>query len=174
MGLGIEDELIRILIRERPAITAYARSIVFSQEVAEEIYQNTAVVALRKKDEVTDIEGVMGWLLLIARFEALATLRRTRKNPRCFDDEVLDLVDRNWLQALEKKGTVDRTEALHYCLGKLTDRNRKILHLRYSEGISGTELAQRLGGKVDSCYVALSRIHKMLRECIESYQAKSV
>ena len=39
--------------------------------------------------------------------------------------------------------------------------------MRYLEGQSGEAIAEFLGGKVESAYQAITRIHKALRECVQ-------
>lgn len=160
-----EDDLARVLIRERATIMAYAQSIVLDWDLAEDVYQNAAVVALRKMDQVADAEGILWWVLAITRFEALKAMDRRKDLPAPFSEETLDLLDSSWKKYLNKNETNLVSQALEYCIKKLTVRNQEILRLRYSEGMSGKAVAEALGKSPNTYYVAMSRIHRQLRMC---------
>lgn len=168
-----QDELIRVLLEERRAITAYARSIVFDSELAEDVYQNVAIVALRKVDQINDTAGLLSWLLTITRFEALSEARKRKSAPRLFGDDVLDVLDDSWEKHLEnaRSGRVD--QALEHCLSRLTDRDRELLRLRYSAGLRGADLARAINRSLNTCAVALSRVHRKLRTCMQAYLART-
>ena len=170
-----QDELVRLLIRERSSIVAYARSIVFNRELAEDVYQNVAVVVLRKRDQVENTGDMLRWILGVARLESLTVLKKLKKTPKPFDEGLLDLLDQSWSEHLKERAADDsvREEALQHCVNKLTDRSRRMLSLRYAEGLSGEALAEKLGMQLNTAYVGLSRIHRQLRGCVESYQARS-
>ncbi|MEN1680240.1 MAG: sigma-70 family RNA polymerase sigma factor [Planctomycetota bacterium] len=176
-----DDQLVRLLISERRSILAYTQSIVLDRELAEDIYQNVAVVVLRKKDKVHEsFEGesqgdLLRWVLRVARLEALTALRKRRTSAFVFSEQVLDVLDETWKSELAKESSSESevSEALRTCLRRLTDRGRKILELRYSKGLSGQSLAAELGAELNTAYVALSRIHKQLRSSMSEQMARS-
>ena len=170
------DDLVRLLIRQRPTILAYAMSIVLDRDLADEVYQNVAVVVLRKADDVSGADEPMKWILGAARLECLSVLRKVKRVPVLVDDHLLDLLDVNWgtrLQGSASENEQSMQEALAQCIDKLTDRARKLLHLRYTRGLSGAALAEELQSTLNTTYVGLSRIHRKLRECVESRMARS-
>ncbi len=57
-------------------------------------------------------------------------------------------------------------EVLQQCIGRLASRARQIIALRYQNKMSGDEVAARLKMKTPSVYVALGRIHRSLRDCM--------
>jgi RNA polymerase sigma-70 factor (ECF subfamily) len=59
-----------------------------------------------------------------------------------------------------------RVDALHECLDELTPNSRKIVEMRYADGVIGKSLAEALGKPVNTVYVALSRIHRRLADCV--------
>ena len=59
-----------------------------------------------------------------------------------------------------------RKEALESCLGILTEANRELVRLRYFENRGYDEIAHTLGRSVGALYVALTRIHAALHDCV--------
>ncbi len=167
-----DDQFVRLLISKRSVIIAYARSIVFDRDLAEDIYQNVVLVAMRKRSQIDRTDDPLPWLLGVTRLESLDALRKRKKHQAVFDDQLLDLLESTWIKSIQEREQSDATpyEAIGHCLRKLTDRGRTIIKLRYVEGLKGEELANRLDAKLNTIYVALSRIHKQLRECIQNYQ----
>jgi RNA polymerase sigma-70 factor (ECF subfamily) len=55
---------------------------------------------------------------------------------------------------------------LDCCLAKLTDRSRKLLHMRYFEDLPPQQIGIILGMASQSVRVSLSRIRTALSECV--------
>ena len=174
-----EDDLVRLLIAERRTIISYTRSIVFDQELAEDIYQNVAVVVLRKKDQVTESfdasqpNSLLRWVLRVARLEALTALRKRKSTPFVLSHEVIDALDKSWQEEIDQRRAAETEvhELLRQCVRQLTKRGQRILQIRYGKGLSGEALAAELGSELNTAYVALSRIHKQLRTCVGGRQS---
>ena len=69
----------------------------------------------------------------------------------------------------QKSSYVDSEEIsqmLERCIAKLSSYSNKLIMLRYNNNLTGAKLAQVLNKKVKSVYVALSRTHHALRECM--------
>lgn len=162
------------LLEERVRLLAYIWAIVRDSHVAEDVFQEVSLLAVRKRSEIIDREALPVWLRKSARFCALGALRKGGKSPLLFNNEVLDSLDRTWeKQELAPNG--EMAEALQQCIGRLASRAKEILALRYQDRMSGDEVAVCLKMKTQSVYVALGRIHRTLRDCMKrSLAAKGV
>jgi RNA polymerase sigma-70 factor (ECF subfamily) len=58
-------------------------------------------------------------------------------------------------------------EALSACLKQITARSRELIDLRYGEQLSPAQVAERISWTVEAVKVGLSRVRKMLRECVQ-------
>jgi RNA polymerase sigma-70 factor (ECF subfamily) len=159
-----QESLVLTLLRERVKLLAYLSSIVRDHHLAEDLFQEVAVLAVRKIDEIHDMKHLLGWLRLTGRHLALRALRRRRQSP-LVDQSVLDLLEEQWS---EQDGTpaIELVEALEECLEELSPYARDLVRLRYEDEISGTRLAEVVDRNVNTVYVALSRIHRSLHDCI--------
>ena len=54
-----------------------------------------------------------------------------------------------------------------YCLEQLSPCAQNLVKLRYAEGVSGERLAEVVDRSLNTVYVALSRIHRSLGDCIK-------
>jgi RNA polymerase sigma-70 factor (ECF subfamily) len=145
---------------------AYIWAIVRDSHVAEDVFQEVSLLAVRKRSQIVDRAALPVWLRKSARLCALSALRRGGKSPLLFSNEVLDSLDRTWEeQGLAPNG--EMAEALQQCIGRLASRAKQIVALRYQNKMSGDEVAARLKMKTQSVYVALGRIHRTLRDCMK-------
>ncbi len=60
----------------------------------------------------------------------------------------------------------ERHEALSRCLGKLNDRDRRMVLIRYEGGNNVPQAAQACGRTIQGAYKALTRIRKALFDCV--------
>ena len=77
---------------------------------------------------------------------------------------MLDLLDARWAPTA---GAGARVDALRECVETLPSASRRLLDLRYSGGLSCTEVARQTGVKIDAVYQRLSRLHRALKGCVE-------
>jgi len=164
MALSRQD-IVKAAFRDRARLIAYAWSIVRDEHAAEDLFQDVAALAVEKAQTIRDEDHLAAWARQAIRFRAINPLRDAGRKPATFDPDLLDSLDHAWHQvdALDSAGM---TDALRHCLSELTENNRRIVDLRYMQGLSGVDVAAQLGRKVDTVYQALTRIHRVLAGCI--------
>ena len=160
-----EAEMIKLLIRERAMILGYAQAIVGSVHLAEDIYQEMAVVALKKRIEVDELKNPGSWFRKIARLSAMNTIRK--KKPMHLDSDVLDLLDEVWDR--NDQSNADRIEGLRHCIDKLPPKMKQVIEMRYDDGMNSEVVAERLDVTSNTVYIYVSKAHRLLRECIERF-----
>jgi RNA polymerase sigma-70 factor (ECF subfamily) len=158
--------LLRRVLGERLKLLPYLRSIVRRRDMAEDIFQDLCVLALQKRAELVKISHLESWLRVAARQLAMNAMRKASNQNLQLGDKVLDLMDRHW-DALDATSSSAMPEMLEQCVQRLAPSARNIINARYVEGLACGEVAARLGRSVESLYVALSRIHKKLAQCIQ-------
>lgn len=157
--------VLRVLMRERERLFAYVWSLVGDADLAEDVLQEVSILATEKGTDVADEERLAVWLRRTARFKSLEELRRKRRAPLPLDEDVIDLLDPHW--ADEETASEARTaEALRTCVDRLTPHSRRIVTLRYVDGLRSGAIAAMLGRKAATVYQALTRIHRALDDCV--------
>jgi len=159
------------MLRERIKLVAYIAAIVQDRHQAEDLYQDVSIEALRKAETIADEDHLLAWLRTAARFRAIDHLRRQAVRPVAFSSDLIDKLDEAWAEA-DKQPAGETVDALRYCLDTLTPKARQTVALRYSDDLTGEEIAKKLGRTSNAVYVALSRIHKALAICIARQTAK--
>lgn len=167
-----EDVILHSLLKDRIKVIAYIRAIVGDHHLAEDVFQDVSMLALKSREQIESPEHLMKWLRTAARHKAINKVRDESKHAVVLDDELLASMDRKW-GAYDQLASNDLTDALHECLNKLSPYARRLVDLRYTEGLTGKKLADVLNRKVQTVYVALTRVHRALSNCIrKSMQAE--
>ena len=135
--------------------------------LVEDVFQEVAALAVQKRNELRDEAALPVWLRRTARFQALAALRDKSRDPtQPLTPEILDQLDAYW-SIQDDQGDDVRVQTLQDCLTRLSPYARQIVALRYGKGLQAGKVAEALGRNVRTVYMALTRIHNTLRDCIE-------
>lgn len=129
---------------------------------ADDVWQETAVRALRAWHTLRDPALRRGWLYQIARRTALDWLRaadRARVRPQGELPEAAD--ERSPLAALLSD---ERIAAIRRALAALPPSQREALRLRLEEGLDHAAIARRLGISREAVEVRLYKARVQLRE----------
>jgi RNA polymerase sigma-70 factor (ECF subfamily) len=125
------------------------------REEADDLMQDVFVTAMQKIGSLRDANAFGGWLAMIARNRVIDFYRTRRKTTELPEDIVH-----------EHSGEGERSEAEQVLaiIRTLPEAYRETLVLRLVEGMSGPEIAARVGLTPESVRVNLHRGMAMLRE----------
>jgi len=156
---------VRLTMERRTELLAYARSILDDHALAEDVFQESLIVAIEKGTGLPTPEDFGRWVREVVRRTALDTLKKHRRTARFMDPAVLAALEPAWQEADGEWGA-DRQGTLRGCLEKLSAKARRILQERYENRLTGPRLAERVGLTVDSAYATLTRVHRTLEACM--------
>ena len=167
-----EDIILSELLKDRIRLTAYARAILRDFLASEDFFQAISLKAIRSAMEFNDLEHLSNWLWVVCRSEAIKKLKKNNNAPFVLDNQVLDSIATEFQRTsyIDSEGI---SQVLERCISKLSSYAQKLVMLRYGQNLTGVKLAQALNKKVNSIYVALSRTHQVLRECMKN-QLRSI
>lgn len=163
----LDNERLGILMPERTKQIALAWSILRESHLAEDAYQDMLAKAFASDTRFDDAKHLRDWSWKVLRNRCYELLRQGKKRATLLDDTLLDRLDAE-LQSRDTSNFDARADALRACLGSLTTNARKIVNLRFFEGLRGNQVAERLGRQPDAVYKALQRIYQTLGHCIRS------
>jgi RNA polymerase sigma-70 factor (ECF subfamily) len=160
-----QERTIALLLSHRAMLLGYIISIVRDPDLAEDVFQNVAVVVLDKAGAVTRDEDFPPWARRVARLESLTALRKRKRAPELLDHSVLEMLEDHWC-ATETPPAPTR-KALRECVEKLSPYARQLIEMRYVEQLSAQDVADRLNRSPNTIYVALSRTYRHLAGCVQ-------
>src|SRR5213076_98128 len=123
------------------------------------------VVAIEKGPDLPDDAAFGRWMREVIRRIALDALGRRQRAPRLMDPQLLELLEPAWEREDAQWGG-DLRQSLRRCMDKLGDRARLLLQERYQKRLTGSRLAERVGLTINSAYATLTRLHRVLEECM--------
>ena len=167
-----DQDVLRTLMKWRDRIAAAAWVVVRDAQAAEDIFQNVAIKAMTKEVRFEAEGAVLSWAFITARREGIDWLRRHRNELAGLDAGILELLEQEWLSETARRGDA-RMEALRECLDAVPEKSRRMLRLRYFEGYSCGEVAEKVGTGLNAIYKRLSRLHQALKKCVEVRLAES-
>lgn len=172
---GEEEALAVLYDRHSPLLFALVRRIVGQSGEAEDVLQETWVqVWERAKSFRAERGSVEAWLITIARSRALDRLRRRRVR---LDAEATlrdQASDRSEVSVgHEPPDVVDRRQVVRGALAKLKAEHRQILEVAFFEGLTQSEIAQRLDLPVGTVKTWMRRGLETLRSSLSEYGSLS-
>ena len=163
------EAFVRLLVEHEPRLRSYLRGLLPAWQDVDEVMQNASLVAWRKFSEFQQGTQFGGWLLTIARFEALKHRRNLARSPLVFSEDVWELLAQEAGTEAEAKNL--RREALEQCLAKLPATQRELVLKAHAPGARLNEIAQQAGGSEQAFYKTIQRLRAALLECISRTMA---
>ncbi|MXO89400.1 sigma-70 family RNA polymerase sigma factor [Pontixanthobacter aquaemixtae] len=136
------------------------------RERAEDILQDSYVKIWRRADSFDPAKGSpIAWLCTIARNTALNEVRRTGRSNEISDDAI-DQIPDDTKQAEDWLCDSQEAEALHRCLKGLQADHRKSILLAFFDGLSHSELAEKVDVPLGTLKSWIRRGLKGLKRCL--------
>ena len=160
----VPAELVQLMMKYQRRIFAYIHTLVPYRSDAEDILQESCLTICEKFDEFTSGTNFYSWACQVAYWKVKAARKKFATSKVIFNQEVLDVV-------VETRATMEheldyRHDALSHCLEKLNPRDRRMVLTRYEPGNSVSQAAQACGRTIQGAYKALTRIRKVLHDCV--------
>jgi len=155
--------------QHEPMLLAYLFSIVSDHKLAEDVAQQTLLIAYRKIDSLEDPAAFPAWLRGIARLEALSSIRKQgREFP--VEPEVLQQLDEVYRQFEEQRPAESWEERFHLveeCFGRLPETLQTVCRLHYFENLKAREIAGMLALNLNAVLKRLERARVSIRDCVQ-------
>jgi RNA polymerase sigma-70 factor, ECF subfamily len=153
-----------LFARHHARIYRFALRLIGSESVAEDITSEVFLGVWRQAHRFEARSAVTTWLLAIARYKALAEMRR---RPEASDEGTVDASD----PADDPEATFavkHRGEILRNCLTRLSPRHREIIDLVYYHEKSVQEAADILGVPANTVKTRMFHARKKLSQLLEA------
>lgn len=152
-------------IKVQPSLAAYIRSAIRDAQHSEDVLQEVARGAIEQFSEYDRSRPFLNWVMGIARYRILNYYRSQRSEKLIFGESVLVAIEHGHIKVAPSIS--DREQALGDCLDRLGGRAKDVLVGRYSDGVSITQIAERIGTTPNAVSRLLYRSRLLLKECIE-------
>ena len=159
----------RLIETHQAGVWRYLRVLGCDLALADDLTQETFLHVLQRPFRDYDPAATANYLRRTA-YNLLVSLRR--RGAKVVATDQMDRLDVEWTQWAGDDEGEELLQALRNCLGKLGERPRAALELRFREKRSRTEIAAAMALSEDGAKNMLQRAKVRLRECIEKTLAK--
>jgi RNA polymerase sigma-70 factor (ECF subfamily) len=163
--------LIKQFLRHQSDFMSYLMAITRDFYAAEEIFQNAAIVVMERSSDDEPIRDFRAWAKEVVRRQALRHLRDQTKEQwvRSLEPILLEQISRVFMEGhADESLAKQEAAALQQCIGKVTEKQRQLLTLRYEQRASFADIGRVVGRTEAAVQRSLSRIRKQLHDCVRS------
>ena len=165
-----QEEFLAAFLKYEANLRAFVAALVRNRQDCEDVFQETAMTLWRKYDEYDPQRPFGAWAKGIAVNKILQFRTKAGKAPTPFSPEAIDMI----LDAAQRKESSQpqwptAIDALEQCAQTLPEQSREILALRYREGWSIGQIAERVASTPAALAMAFSRIRARLYDCVQRH-----
>lgn len=162
------DLFVRLMGENQRRLSLYVLSLTGNWNDAEEILQETNLVLWREFHRFEPGTNFTAWAHRIAFNQMLAWTKKRRRDRLSFSPDFLEAIASE--TPTTGDGLEDRLRLLRECIQKLPVKQREMIRFRYAENLSIDDVAVRCETTANAAYRALSRIRKLLHDCVTRSQ----
>src|ERR1041385_5194513 len=162
--------IFEVLAKQHEAmLLAYVSSFVADAKLAEDIAQQSFLIAYRKIDTLKDPAAFPSWLRGIARREAFAAMRRQgREFP--LEPVVMEELDEAYRHFENQHPThtwEERFQLVEECFNQLPETLQTVCRMNYFEDRKAREIADDLTLNLNAVLKRLERARAAIRDCVQ-------
>jgi RNA polymerase sigma-70 factor, ECF subfamily len=156
--------LMALMTQHQRRIFSYIYTLVPHRADAEDLLQETSLIICEKFDQFREGTDFVAWACQIAYWRIRYARQKFARSKLIFNQEIVDALAQTAVSMQDEID--DRHVALAGCLRKLHPRDRELLLTRYEPGSCVEEAARRSGRSLEAAYKALTRLRKLLFDCV--------
>ncbi len=158
-------DFLGLFVKHQQEIYAYILTLVPHVNDADDLFQEGMTVMWRKFDQFQSGTNFAAWGIQIVRYQILEYRRNLARSKRVVMENSLFEALLDHMPAIQDE-LAARIEALRACQGRLDDRARRILKMRYEHNSPVEEIASYLKVSRRHVYHILGRINSVLLRCM--------
>jgi len=161
-----QQQFTRLWIQAQPVLWSFIGSMIPDFHEAEDVLQGVAVRLQQNFDQYDPSRSFIGWALGFARNDILMSRRAHSRSFIAYDTEIVDSLATFYE---ERRPDLERRSILlqEWLKDGRNTLARRVLELRYVDGLSGEAIASKVRMKVGAVWVMLHRVRKALKDCVE-------
>jgi len=150
-------------------LRAFVGAVVRDVHAREDVFQEVALTLWQRFSRYDSSRPFGAWARGVAAKKLLERSSGDRRLPLVLSpDAILELAE---AADRSESRLAPGFEALEHCLGKLPEKSRHLLTLRYGQSQPLAAIAAEIRATQAAVYQALSRLRRRLRECMQRYLA---
>ncbi|KAA1261135.1 ECF RNA polymerase sigma factor SigK [Rubripirellula obstinata] len=164
-GSSDDENFVAMLTLHQSRLRGYILASLGDYTNSHDVLQRTNLTIWKKAAEYNRDLPFLPWAMGIARYEILAFLRDRGRERIVFHSDVVEMM------IATEDSTFDdwhgSQRELHECLQNLSEKNKRLLTMRYAQGNSISKISESTGRSLDAIKSLMLRLRRSLRDCIE-------
>lgn len=171
MALTHQDQIeeFTLLVKQHQVgLRAFIRCLGVRKDSVDDLAQETFLLAHMEMEQFRKGEDFGKWLRGLARNLVRNEMRKLARRCRLMDEGITQhLIAKAELTQEEKPFQLEDFDILSQCINKLPEKSKDLIIGRYEDDLNATTLAQKFQMTATAVRLALMRIRKQLRGCVE-------
>jgi RNA polymerase sigma-70 factor, ECF subfamily len=161
-----------LLMQHQQELYGFIYTLVPNPPDAEDLLQQTSLILWQKFGKFDRSKSFPAWACGIAHFLVLKHIRKKRRTRVVFSDELITQLAETRNEC--KDAQLADPAALAGCIEELSEIDRKLIELCYAAKHNIKAAAAALGRPAASVYVSLTRVRRLLMDCLQRTNAEEV
>ena len=159
------ERFLRSFLGEEMLLRAFLLAATGDRHVADDLLQSVATVLWEKIGQYDESKPFRAWALGVARLEVLKWRQKLARKREVLSENALECAAGAAEHLAEE---IDRRhDFLRDCLEQVEGMARRVLDLKYVEGLVSREIAPRVGKSVEAVEMTLVRVRRALHDCVD-------
>ncbi len=159
----ITAEFMAALTEAQDALKNHISARIFNSADAKDVLQKTNLYIWERAETYNPTRPFMPWAYEMANHQIRKFRLYAGRERLVFDEDVFAMISDEYD---ERPYNDLRTEALEFCLARLSEADRKRVAMRYERRSNMTEIAKQFTSTPNAESVRIFRIREILRKCI--------
>ena len=159
-----QREVQKLFVANVSAIRGFILTLLSNRDEADDILHEVFLVVMKKADDFELGTKFLSWAFTVSRFTIMDQVKRrsTRRMVPLGQDVIEMLAD----AAPDQAYSDEYIKALHQCVDALSPAAKRMIKLRYNEGMKPARIAEDLDLTPATVYVSLSKARALLKKCV--------
>jgi len=140
---------------------------------AEDLAQETFIIAYRKLDTYDAEASFGGWLRAIATNLFRNYYRKHRPKTLGEEDSLEQMIDHRIQAEYDQNDDSELIDHMKNCISELTQDAAQLIQMRYCDGKSISEICSTLTKKHSAITMKLTRLRQQIKDCIKHKQTST-
>lgn len=161
------DAFAQIVREHEGSVRAFLTARLDDPFEAHDLAQEVFMIAWKQIDDLDLDRPLRPWLLSVAANLIRKHHRKNRATPIGGNDVVLEYLNERASKSEDAQLQGPVFDALDLCMNELDEGPRRLIEMRYAEGMSIRDIGNAVGGKHSAITMKLHRLRSMLFDCIQ-------
>lgn len=164
------EAFVEVMTRYQGRLFGYALSLTADHEAANDLLQEANVVLWENWKEYKMGTNFKAWAFRILHFQFMAQRQRKLRDRLRFGDQLVSTIA---VEASKRDENYEqRVTFLQHCLEQLKPRWRRVLSMRYSDGLAVQDIGEQVELSANATSQLLFRARQVLIECVKREQER--